>query len=180
MSARKFRILLADDSEDDRFLVGRALRRSGELDLVHEVQNGEEAIAYLKGAGAYHDRQSFPFPDLLLLDLKMPRMNGFDVLEWMKQSGCKPTAVVVFSSSPLVEDVRNALELGADSYQLKPRHIEDLPVLVEKLRFLLRSRNDNDAEPCPACGRPARDCAVVTARSGQPAFEWDVDQWPAH
>jgi CheY-like chemotaxis protein len=155
MSA-KFRVLLADDSDDDRFLVARALRRSDALQIVQEVDNGERAVEYLRGTGEFSDRELFPFPDLLLLDLKMPRMDGFDLLEWIRDNGCKPSKVVVFSSSPLPQDVRRALELGADSYQLKPRHIEDLPVLIEKLQFLLRMR---DAEPqaCPACGHAARE-----------------------
>lgn len=155
MSA-KYRVLLADDSEDDRFLVARALKRSDALQLVHEVENGEHAVNYLRGADQFSDRELFPFPDLLLLDLKMPRMDGFDLLEWMRDNGCKPSKVVVFSSSPLPQDVRRALELGADSYQLKPRHIEDLPVLIEKLQFLLRLR---DAEPasCPSCRRAIRE-----------------------
>jgi CheY-like chemotaxis protein len=155
MSAKRFRILMADDSEDDRFLFARALRKTSDLELAHEVENGEEAIAYLRGDAHYGDRGQHPYPDLLLLDLKMPRVDGFDVLSWMREAGCKPVSVVVFSSSPLPQDVRKALELGADSYQLKPRHIEDFPVLIEKLRFLARSRQA-EKEACPACGA-ARD-----------------------
>jgi CheY-like chemotaxis protein len=151
MSAKQFRILLADDSEDDRFLFARALRKLDDLQLVHQVENGEETIAYLRGDVQFADRARHPFPDLLLLDLKMPRLDGFDVLSWMKDAGCKPASVVVFSSSPLPQDVRKALELGADSYQLKPRHVEDFPVLIEKLRFLARTR-DAEKESCPNCG----------------------------
>lgn len=145
MSAKRFRILLADDSEDDRFLVSRAFRRSDDFEVVHEVENGEQVIAYLKG-----DHGDVPEADLLLLDLKMPRMDGFDVLEWMRDTGYRPASVVVFSSSPLGQDVRRALELGADSYQLKPRHLEDMPVLVEKLRFLMLNREAEDV--CRSCG----------------------------
>jgi CheY-like chemotaxis protein len=150
MSPRKFRVLLADDSEDDRFLIGRAFRRSPDFDLVHEVDTGDQVIDYLSGAGEYADRAMYPLPDLLLLDLKMPRTDGFDVLQWLNGSKVKPPRVVVFSSSPLPRDVRRALELGADSYQLKPRHIEDLPVLIEKFRFLLSTREPEIV--CPSCG----------------------------
>lgn len=176
MSAKRFRILVADDSEDDRFLVARALRKVDDFELIHEVANGEEAVAYLRGEAQFCDRTRHPFPDLLLLDLKMPRMDGFDVLNWIKSSSRKPGTVVVFSSSPLPQDVRKALELGADSYQLKPRHLEDFPVLVEKLRFLVRSRIA-EADHCPTCGQPreagrAPECHVTpsptrgNARSG--------------
>lgn len=150
MSAKKFQILLADDSEDDRFLFARALRNLDDLQLVHQVENGEEAVAYLRGDSRFADRARHPFPDLLLLDLKMPRMDGFDVLSWIKIADCKPASVVVFSSSPLPQDVRRALELGADSYQLKPRHVEDYPVLIEKLRFFARIRSAEQS--CPSCG----------------------------
>src|SRR5947209_6571289 len=80
------RVLIADDSENDRLLIRRALKRTcSRCHLVGEVENGERAIAYLAGTGEFQDRVRFPLPTILLLDLKMPRLNGFGVLRWMRE-----------------------------------------------------------------------------------------------
>src|SRR5438477_3383302 len=78
-------ILLAEDAEDQVVLVRRAFAKAQLLNPVHVVPNGEEAIAYLQGTGKYANRDEYPLPCLLLLDLKMPRKNGFEVLEWIRQ-----------------------------------------------------------------------------------------------
>jgi len=118
-----YSVLLADDSEDDRILFELALRKVPEMRLVDIAHDGDQAIAYLAGRDQFADRQKFPYPHLLFLDLKMPRMSGFDVLQWLKTHEPKPF-VTVFSGSELETDVSRALSLGADMYQVKPANCD--------------------------------------------------------
>src|SRR4051812_30711492 len=101
MQPKPFRVLAVDDSENDCLLLGRAFKHLEHFQLVHCVQNGSEALTYLSGAEPYADREKYPFPDLMLLDIKMPVMNGFELLRWMKRQcwGKKPIVVLLTSSA---------------------------------------------------------------------------------
>lgn len=81
---RSFTLLVAEDNADDLFLLREAFKKAGLTASVHAVSDGVDTIAYLKGEGAYRDRAKHPYPDALLLDLNMPRRNGFEVLEWIR------------------------------------------------------------------------------------------------
>src|SRR3954468_10415404 len=125
-------ILLADDSEDDEILFKRVLRLSSLANPVILVRDGEEAIAYLQGEGTYADRTKHPFPKVLMLDLKMPKKNGFEVLQWVKaQPNLKDLPVVILTSSERIEDIKRSFELGADSFLNKPCRMEDLKSVVQ-------------------------------------------------
>src|SRR5438874_9323054 len=105
----RFVILFADDDENDRLLMRRALKGAGVSVEARDVHDGEEVIRYLQGEEPYADRGKFPFPDLLVLDLKMPRMNGLEVLGWLQQHpACSTLPVVMVSGSGLEEDVTEA------------------------------------------------------------------------
>jgi CheY-like chemotaxis protein len=96
------------------------------------VADGQEAIDYLRGDADYADRARYPFPGLLLLDLKMPKVDGFDVLSWLKtRPDLETLAVVVLSSSSREDDIERARELGADDYRVKPADFEDLLALAQ-------------------------------------------------
>src|SRR5580698_10288562 len=92
-------ILLAEDDEDDLFLMRRAAIKAGLANPLHVVRDGEEVLAYLNGEGIYGDRAQYPFPTLLLLDIKMPGMNGLDVLSLIRQDPKLRRLVVVFLTS---------------------------------------------------------------------------------
>lgn len=127
-------ILLAEDNADDVFLLQQAFKRGAVTDRLFAVSDGFQALEYLKGDGPYSDRATYPFPHILLLDLNMPRMNGFEVLEWTrKDSLCSRLIVHILSSSPREEDIRRAHDLHANSYLLKPTRIDDLVALVTAL-----------------------------------------------
>src|SRR6266496_2243141 len=98
--AHSLTILFAEDDADDFVFMRRAFEKTGAHYNFVRVPNGEEAVGYLHGDGPYHDRAQYPFPDLLLLDLKMPMMNGFDVLAWWRQQPhAKDLPVVVLTGS---------------------------------------------------------------------------------
>ena len=113
------KILIVDDSEDDRFFLERGFKKLSGFDVVGQAADGELAIQYLSGKGSYADRERYPFPDLVCLDLKMPRLNGFEVLEWMRTQSFNDLQVVVVSTSNLPVDVDRAKALGALDYVIK-------------------------------------------------------------
>ena len=114
-------ILVVDDLEEDTFLIRTSLEKANVDCTFQAVRSGEEAISYLKGEGKYRDRQEFPLPDLILLDLKMIGMDGFEVLEWIRQHPTLRTLrVVVLTSSDQMQDVNRAYEFGANSFLVKP------------------------------------------------------------
>jgi len=120
-------ILVADDLPDDIEALQVTLRNARILNPVQVVTNGEEAIRYLKGEGFYEDHARFPFPALLLLDLKMPGWSGFDVLIWLvKHPRFRPEEIVVLSGMNSLEDIRKAYQLGASSFLTKPVVMQDL------------------------------------------------------
>ncbi len=119
--------LLIEDNEDDALLIKRAFLQARLLNRLVVVPRAEEAREYLLGRGQYKDRAEFPMPDLLLLDLTLPDMSGFDFLQWLRaQPGFGKVAVTVVTSSNLQQDKDKALRLGANSYLVKPVDFEKL------------------------------------------------------
>jgi CheY-like chemotaxis protein len=118
-------ILLIDDSENDTILMRRAFIKARLLNPLLAVANGEEAIAYLTGTGKYANRVEYPLPGLVLLDIKMNGMDGFEVLRWIRsQPGLKTLRVVMLTSSNEMRDVNLAYQLGANSFLIKPMDFE--------------------------------------------------------
>jgi CheY-like chemotaxis protein len=133
-------ILLADDSEDDEVLFRRAVRLSGLANPVIVVRDGDEAIAYLKGEGVYADRVKHPMPKVLMLDLKMPRKNGFEVLQWVKeQPQLSGVLVVVLTSTVDDQERTRSSALGASVVLNKPCTPGDLKHLVDEFPDSLSS-----------------------------------------
>ncbi len=128
-------LLVAEDNALDAMLLERVLQRSGSAFQMLHVEHGEAAIDYLEGREAYADRIKHPMPDVVLLDLKMPRKDGFAVLRWRQESPeFSRVPVVVFSSSNLQSDVVKAYSLGASSYVVKPTSPERLERMVKALQ----------------------------------------------
>jgi len=134
MSLREGVILLAEDDPNDVLLIQRAFQRTHLANPVQVVHDGEEALAYLSGQGAFADRERHPLPVLLLMDLKMPRKTGLEVLAWLRQQpGLKRLPVIVLTSSNQSPDINRAYELGANSYLVKPAGFDSLLELVKNL-----------------------------------------------
>ncbi len=115
------KILVAEDEETDAMILQMAFRRLELAVPLMIVTDGSLVVDYLEGRNGYADRAAHPMPSLLLLDLKMPRMNGFDVLRWLAEKPqFKELPVVILSSSSHASDIEKALALGAKDYQIKP------------------------------------------------------------
>lgn len=124
-------ILLVDDNEDDVFIMQTAFKKLRIPNPIRTVTDGEEAIAYLSGEGRYGDRAEYPLPGVVLLDLNMPRRNGFEVLAWIrKQPRLRTLTVHILSASMRQVDVEHALTLGANSYLVKPSKVQELLDLI--------------------------------------------------
>jgi CheY-like chemotaxis protein len=112
--------------EDDVSLIRRALEQAFVTNPVQVARDGEEALAYLGGKGAYADRATYPFPDLVLLDIKMPKMDGFHVLRWIRQQpGFNLLRVVVLTNSLDTREANAAYAAGANSFLVKPSDFQE-------------------------------------------------------
>ncbi|MEO7299727.1 MAG: response regulator [Verrucomicrobiota bacterium] len=119
-------ILIAEDDSNDVHLFNRTLKKIGINSPVQIVEDGEEAMCYLRGEGRYADRGIYPFPSMVITDIKMPRKNGFDVLMWLKRHPeCSIIPIIVWTSSNQECDILKAYQLGANCYLQKPHSATD-------------------------------------------------------
>ncbi len=140
MKKRVHKVLIADDSEVERFLLKRALKNGApRLEVISELETGDEVIAYLAGDGRFSDREQHPLPHLVFLDLRMPRKGGLEVLEWL-QSQPRDFKVAVLADSSGTTFGSKALELGADYFFSKIAHGPDMAKMVEGLQADLDHR----------------------------------------
>lgn len=135
MTGHLLPVLAADDDESDQMILQIAFQRAGIRNPLIFVCDGEEVIEYLAGAGRFADRSEYTLPGLIILDLKMPRLNGFDVLSWLAvQPEFNEVPVVVVSSSFDETDICRARKLGARDYFVKPHALSDLVNIARKLQ----------------------------------------------
>ncbi len=128
---RVLQVLLVEDEEADRHLFSLAIQYARAKLSLHTVSNGREAIEYLEGKKGFGDRKQFPIPDVIVLDLRMPLMDGFEFLKWRSASAFSGIAVIVFEDSGIQRDLQKALRLGATLALTKP-------VVLEQLEFIVR------------------------------------------
>jgi CheY-like chemotaxis protein len=146
-------ILLVEDDSNDILLIERAFQKAGLRHMLKVVPGGDQAVAYLNGSGAYANRERFPFPFMVLLDLKMPGTDGFDVLQWIRaEPACKRLLVVVLTSSNLQADVDRAYDLGANSYLVKPVEFSQMLNLLQ--RFEVYWTEINRLPTAPGTAQP--------------------------
>jgi CheY-like chemotaxis protein len=128
-------VLVVDDSENDLLLMRRAFKKA-EFDApFRTVTGGDNAISYLSGDGEFSDRDKFPLPTVMLLDLNMPGTSGFEVLRWVRNhQQFRRMCVVILSASMRKEDVETSFDLGANSFLVKPADLLDLINLMKNLR----------------------------------------------
>jgi CheY-like chemotaxis protein len=132
MNDSDYTILLVEDEENDAMLVKMAFKKNNIQNPVQWAHDGLEAIAYLNGEGVYADRARHPFPEVLILDLKMPRMNGLELLTWIREHPeFRVIPTIIMTSSRQDPDIEKAYSLGANTYMLKPSSFEELARLVK-------------------------------------------------
>jgi CheY-like chemotaxis protein len=128
-------ILLAEDSDDDAVLFRLAARKAGLSELFVHVRDGEEAINYLTGLRSRHESARESLPRILITDLKMPKITGFELVQWVrKQPDLQSLKIIVLSGSVVERDKASALNLGADAYWAKPPDLEDLIRLMREVK----------------------------------------------
>jgi CheY-like chemotaxis protein len=128
-------VLLAEDNEDDVFFMQRAAKASGITNPIQVAGHGQEAIDYLAGTGEYADRERYPLPFLVFLDLKMPHKSGLEVLEWIRQQPQFQTLLVlILTTSREESDVQRAYRLGVNSYLVKPPNAAQLTELIKLVK----------------------------------------------
>ena len=129
-------ILLVEDNEDDVFLMKRALKAARVTNPLYVVEDGQEAVDYLGGAGKFANRESYPLPAVVFLDLKLPLISGHDVLAWIRrQNALESLVVIVLTSSNEASDLSRSYALGANSYLVKPPTPEQLEELAKAFKW---------------------------------------------
>lgn len=163
-----YQVMIADDSANDRLLFRAAVRRTTRLQVVAEAADGAEVVEYLNRHGGAPVTRRMAMPDLLLLDLKMPVMDGFEVLKWLRARPFDGMTVVAFTNSMDPGHIRRALELGADFFQVKPHSHKDCVSMVlaleERLVNGLRAAwpwRPGQGAGLPAGGRAGRGTPAV-------------------
>ena len=135
MDNQSFTVMLVEDDLNDIFIVKRAFKMANIPTPLQVVTDGQEAISYLRGDGKYTDRRQYPLPHLIVMDIRMPRRTGFEVLEWVKTSlqPLRRIPVVIVSSSQNPADINRAYELGANAYMVKPVDFHAVEHLFETI-----------------------------------------------
>jgi len=128
-------ILLVDDDENDVLVMTMALKKVGMPCPVRVAKDGRDAQDYLSGAGKFADRSEYPLPCLMLVDLKLPRVTGLEVLRWLRERPeFDSTIVLVLSSSPMPDDIDRAYHLRANAYLVKPSGFENLQLMAQAIK----------------------------------------------
>jgi len=137
-----YRVLIADDYQPDLELLAVAMKAAPQLSIAHAALNGEQTIDYLKGNAPFNDRELFPLPQLLLLDLKMPGIDGFGVLHWLQTNPIPNLAVFVLTGTMNPTDEIRARAMGADAFFKKQPMIEQNRETMRAIQQRLEARRE--------------------------------------
>lgn len=144
-----FTILMAEDNLDDVLLAKRCLKKIGVPNPVQVARDGQDAIDYLSGVGKYQDRTLYPLPRLIILDIKMPKITGLEVLEWLRSDpNTQFIPAIIYTSSQQISDVCQAYRLGACGYFVKPHRLEDNERIFQTVHQYWKSSILPDIERC--------------------------------
>jgi CheY-like chemotaxis protein len=125
-------VLLVEDDANDAILIQRSLKQAGLRNRLVVLSDGHQAVNYLSGHGPYRDRTQYPLPVLILLDLGLPKVSGFEFLQWLRnEPEFTGLPVVVLTGSAFSPDVKRAYALGANSFLVKPTDSAELAVMLK-------------------------------------------------
>src|ERR1041385_878432 len=129
-----FPILIGEDDENDVIILERALRQVGFVNPFYVCNNGVEVVEYFRGVGKFSDRAKYPFPRVFITDLKMPKMDGLQVLKWLYQHPeCNVIPRIVLTASRQVSDIQEAYKFGVNSYLVKPGGYQQLTKMLKQV-----------------------------------------------
>jgi len=134
-------ILQVEDDPNDVFFFQKAMKKAGVTNPIQVASDGQEAIDYLSGTGKFADRETFPLPCLVLLDLKLPHVMGLDVLKWIRQQPGAIRVVVLLSASGQESDIATAYRLGANGYLIKPSEMSKLQDMAKAIKDYWLTQN---------------------------------------
>lgn len=142
-------ILQVEDDANDVFFLKEALRKAEVPNPVQVATDGQQAIDYLTGAGKFADREKFPMPGLILLDLKLPYVMGLDVLKWIREQAGALVPVLILSASVAESDVETAYRLGANAFLTKPSNPSHLKEMAKAIKDFWLTYNVGPSDPRP-------------------------------
>jgi DNA-binding response OmpR family regulator len=148
-------ILQVEDDPNDVFFLQHAMTKAGVANPIQVASDGREAIDYLKGAGKFADRDKYPLPCLVLLDLKLPHVMGLEVLRWIREQSGLALIVVMLSASGDDEDTKSAYRLGANAFLVKPTQANKLVEMAKSIKDFWLTHNTVPKEPHAEATAPA-------------------------
>ena len=175
-------ILQVDDDPNDVLLLRRAMNKVGVPNPIQVVSDGQQAIDYLAGAGKFADRAQFPFPGLVLLDLKLAYVMGLEVLRWIRQQCTTPLVVIVLTASAEDSDIATAYRLGANAFLTKPLEPNKLEEMVQAIKDFWLTHNTLPQQPAtesPSQGmaRPAPSAPNGSVKKRRPHVIGKRKEW---
>lgn len=176
-------ILQVEDDPNDVFFFKKALNKAGVTNPIQVATDGQQAIDYLKGAGDFADREKFPLPCLMVLDLKLPHVMGLDVLKWIREQHGRALVVIIMSASAEEMDIAAAYRLGANAFLTKPSQANKLDDIAKAIKDFWLTHNtmpqESHAEPTVSGRMHAPGTAFVAKRpsavNGPSRREWPTN-----
>jgi CheY-like chemotaxis protein len=153
-------ILQVEDDPNDVFFLQHAMTKAGVPNPIQVASDGQQAIDYLKGAGKFADRDKFPLPCLVLLDLKLPHVMGLEVLRWIREQSGMTLIVVLLSASGDDADIASAYRLGANAFLVKPTQANKLVEMATAIKDFWLTHNTMPKEAPADAAAPKRTRAL--------------------
>ena len=161
-------ILQVDDDPNDVFLLQHAMKKAGVANPIQVATDGQQAIDYLKGTGKFADREQFPLPCLVLLDLKLPYVMGLEVLRWIRQQPGAALVVILLTASAEDADIATAYRLGANAFLTKPSKASKLEDMAKAIKDFWLTHNTLPKESHAEAAAPGRVHARTKAFAAKP------------
>src|SRR5580765_974579 len=169
-------ILQVEDDPNDVFFFQRSMKKAGVPNPTQVAEDGQQAIDYLKGAGKFADRDQFPLPGLILLDLKLPYVMGLDVLRWIREQPNTAPVVIILTASAEEEDIATAYRLGANAFLTKPSEAGKLQEIVKAIKDFWLTHNTLPRQSFDQRA-PAHWDKMDPGANGVPASGVDCGSW---